>query len=72
MEEENSECSSCGSGCSEKTKSAEDLIRDIINLISVYKEEEKEGVSTRIDPETAKELVAKLEEVAKAVGGICE
>jgi len=66
------ECAACGSECSEKTKSAEDLIRDLVNLINVYKGEEKEGTTTKIDPETADELVAKLEEVAKAVGGICE
>ena len=59
--------------CSEEgTKSAEDSIRDVVNLINVYKEEEKEGVTTRIDPATADELVAKLEELAKKVGGICQ
>lgn len=63
-------CTTC---CSpEATKGAEDLIRDLINLISVKKEEEVEGVSTRIEPATADELIAKLEELAKAVGNVCE
>ena len=55
----------------EATKSAEDLIRDLVNMISVMKEEEKEGVTTRVDPEAANELTAKLEELAKKVGEIC-
>ena len=58
--------------CAEATKSAEDMIRDVINLISVKKAEEKEGTSTCINPETADELTAKLEELAKKVGGICQ
>ena len=40
-------------------------VRDLINLINVYKEEEKQDVTTRIDPATAEELVAKLEELVK-------
>lgn len=55
----------------EATKSAEDMIRDLVNLINVMKEEEVEGVTTKIQPAAADELVAKLEEVAKAVGEIC-
>ncbi len=54
------------------TKNAEDLIRDLINLIAVYKKEEMQDATTRIDPKTAKELVAKLEKIAKAVGSACE
>lgn len=54
------------------TKNAEDLIRDLINLITVYKKEEMQDVTTRIDPKTAKELVAKLEKIAKVVGLACE
>lgn len=65
LKSHNCSCSSAG------TKLAEDMVRDLINLISVYKEEEKEGVSTRIDPETAEELVKKLEKIAKKVGEIC-
>ncbi len=63
------------SGCSccsvSGSRSAEDLIRDLVNLINVYKNEEMEDVTTRIDPATAKELVKKLEELAKKVGDIC-
>lgn len=59
----------CSTGA---TKSAEDLIRDLINLINVYKKEETQDVSTRIEPKTAKELVNKLEQIAKKVGNICE
>ncbi|PIZ51212.1 hypothetical protein COY27_04265 [Candidatus Woesearchaeota archaeon CG_4_10_14_0_2_um_filter_33_13] len=59
-------------GCSKKVSTAtEDQIRDLINLIMVYKSEEVLGVSTRIEPKTAKELVKKLEELAKSVGKIC-
>lgn len=61
-------CSCCSISGS---RSAEDLIRDLINLINVYKNEEAEDVTTRIDPATAKELAAKLEEIAKKVGTIC-
>lgn len=62
----------CGCGCSPKgPKSAEDLIRDLINLVAVYREEEKEDVTTRIDPATAKELTKKLEELAKKIGSDC-
>lgn len=56
----------------EATKSAEDLIRDIVNLINVMKEEEVEGVTTKILPAAAEELVGKLEELAKKVGEICK
>jgi hypothetical protein len=59
-------------GCStDCTKSAEDLIRDLINLIQVYKEEEMQDVTTRIEANTAEILTAKLEEIAKKVGEIC-
>lgn len=43
----------------------------MINLIDTYKNEEIEDVTPRIDRATAKELVKKLEELAKKVGGIC-
>ncbi len=59
--------------CSPKSvKSAEDLVRDLINLVAVYQEEEKEDVTTRIDPVTAKELTKKLGELAKKVGSSCQ
>ena len=50
------------------TQATEDKIRDLINLINVYKEEEKQDVTTRIDPATADELCAKLGELAGMVG----
>jgi len=65
------EAMSCGCSVSE-SKNTEDMIRDLVNLINVYKEEEKEGVSTRIDQTTAEELVAKLKEIAEKVGVICK
>ena len=46
---------------------ATELLRDLINLIAVYKEEELQDVTTRIDPDTADELVKKLEQLAKAL-----
>lgn len=51
-------------------KAVEDMIRDIINLVNVMKEEEiqVEGGATKISPEAADQLVAKLEELAKKVG----
>ncbi|MBU0457004.1 MAG: hypothetical protein ABH824_02265 [Nanoarchaeota archaeon] len=58
--------------CSCDCHGPEDKIRDLINLINVYKEEEKEGVTTKIDPKTAKELVKELEKLAVIVGNICE
>ena len=46
-------------GCStDCTKSAEDMIRDLINLIAVYKEEEMQDVTTRIEVNTAEILSA--------------
>ena len=70
-EESKEETPTCG--CSiEETKRAEDLIRDLINLVCVYKEEEKQDVTTKIDPDTAEELNAKLEELAKKVGDVCK
>ena len=46
---------------------AMELLRDVINLIAVYKEEEMRDVTTRIDPDTADELTKKLEQLAKAL-----
>lgn len=68
-EEAPAEETSC---CSpEATKSAEDMVRDLVNMINVMKEEEVEGVTTKVQPEAADELVAKLEELAKKVSEIC-
>ncbi len=46
---------------------AAELLRDVINLLAVYKKEEKRGVTTRIDPDTADELKEKLEQLASAL-----
>ncbi len=46
---------------------ATELLRDTINLIAVYKKEAKRDVTTRIDPDTADELMEKLEQVGKAL-----
>ncbi len=49
----------------------EDEIRDLINLISVWKGEEVQDVTTRIEPKTAKVLVSKLSKLARDVGEYC-
>ncbi len=46
---------------------AAEILRDVINLIAVYKKEAKRDATTRIDPDTADELIAKLEQLAKAL-----
>ena len=43
---------------------ATELLRDLMNLIAVYKKEEMQDVTTRIDPDTADELTKKLEQLA--------
>ena len=53
----------CGCCSKEGSKGAEDLVRDLINLVAVYKEEEREGVTTRMDSDTAEILIAKLKEI---------
>lgn len=49
------------------TLKAAELLREVLNLIAVYKKEAKRDVTTRIDPDTADELMEKLEQVAKAL-----
>jgi len=49
------------------TLKATELLRDTINLIAVYKKEAKRDVTTRIDPDTADELMEKLGQLAKAL-----
>tara|TARA_Y100000310_G_scaffold170659_1_gene170825 strand:+ start:457 stop:744 length:288 start_codon:yes stop_codon:yes gene_type:complete len=49
----------------EEAKSGPDMIRDILNFVAVKKEEEKEGTTTCIDPETAEKLGCMLENLAK-------
>ncbi len=51
-------------------KAAEDMIRELINLINVMKEEEVqvEGGATKIHPEAAKQLVAALRKLARKIG----
>ena len=51
-----------------ETKEIENMIRDLINLVNVRKEEEVQGATQKIEDETAKELVEKLEAVAQAIG----
>ncbi|MBU0470330.1 MAG: hypothetical protein KKA62_06190 [Nanoarchaeota archaeon] len=62
------ECSCCSD---DALKEVENQLRDLINLVAVYKEEEKQDVTTKIDPATAEELVAKLKDLAKAMGFVC-
>ena len=49
------------------TIKATELLRDVINLIAVYKKEAKQDVNTRIDQDTADELMERLEWLAKAL-----
>ena len=49
------------------TLKATELLRDMMNLIAIYKNEAKMDVTTRIDPDTADELTEKLEQLAKAL-----
>ncbi|MBI2125678.1 hypothetical protein HYU08_03935 [Candidatus Woesearchaeota archaeon] len=49
------------------TLKATELLREVLNLIAVYKKEAKRDVTTRIDPDTAEELTKKLEQLAKAL-----
>ncbi len=69
--EEEAPAEACECCSPEATKSAEDMVRDLVNMVNVMKEEEVEGVTTRVQPEAADELVAKLEELAKKVSEIC-
>lgn len=46
---------------------ATEILREIMNLIAVYKREAKRDATTRIDPDTADELTEKLEQLAKAL-----
>ena len=48
-------------------KEAENKIRDLINLVSVYNEEEVDGVK-QISDDVAEELKEKLLELAKLIG----
>ena len=49
------------------TLKATEILRDVLNLIAVYKKEAQRDVTTRIDPDTADELTEKLEQLAKAL-----
>ncbi|MDP3698533.1 MAG: hypothetical protein Q8R47_03020 [Nanoarchaeota archaeon] len=49
------------------TLKAAELLREVLNLIAVYKREAKRDVTTRIDPDTADELAEKLGQLAKAL-----
>lgn len=49
------------------TIKAVELLRETMNLIAVYKKEAMRDVTTRIDPDTADELMEKLQQVAKSL-----
>ncbi len=49
------------------TLKATEILREVLNLIAVYKKEAKRDVTTRIDPDTADELTEKLEQLARAL-----
>ena len=46
---------------------ATEILRDVINLIAVYKKEACRDATTRIDPDTADELMEKLEQLGKSL-----
>jgi len=52
----------------EEIKEVEGMIRDIINLVNVKKEEEIQGATQKIEDETAKMLDEKLSALAKKIG----
>jgi hypothetical protein len=54
----------------EQIKEAEDSIRDLINWIEVWNLEEVQDGTKKIEDETVNELKAKLEEIARKVGGM--
>ncbi len=56
----------------EEAKSGPDMIRDILNFVAVKKEEEKQDVTTCIDPETADKLACMLEELVKKAAECCD
>jgi hypothetical protein len=49
------------------TVKAVELLRETMNLIAVYKKEAMRDATTRIDPDTADELMEKLQQVAKSL-----
>jgi intracellular sulfur oxidation DsrE/DsrF family protein len=50
-------------------KKAENQIRDLINLVKVYNEEEIEaGEGKKIEDDTAEELIDKLRNIAETIG----
>jgi len=53
-----------------KIKDAENSVRDIINWIKVWNLEEVQDEVKKIDDEIVKELVAKLEKLAKKISGM--
>jgi len=46
-------------------KEAENKIRDLINLISVYNNEEEQDAGKKIEDSVASELKQKLQEIAQ-------
>ena len=54
----------------EQIKEAEDSIRDLINWVEVWNLEEVQDGTKKIEDETVNELKAKLEEIARKVGGM--
>jgi len=62
-------CGCCSLG---QSKNTEDQIRDLINLVKVYSKEEIQDVTTRIDSDTADELIIRLRLLAKNVGKVCK
>ncbi len=46
-------------------KEAENKIRDLINLVSIYNNEEEQDAGKKIEDEAASELKEKLQEIAQ-------
>ncbi len=53
-----------------KLKELNDKIRDLINTVEVYNEEEVEAEGKEIEDNAAKDLKTKLQELAQFVGTI--
>ena len=58
----------CAYGSEEDLKTIENDIRDLINWVEVWNEEEKEGGTKKIENEEAKKINEKLRAIATKLG----
>ncbi|MBD3249430.1 hypothetical protein GF336_05270 [Candidatus Woesearchaeota archaeon] len=52
----------------ESLKEVENKLRDLMNWVKVFQEEEEEGATQKIEDETAKQLMDKIQEISKTLG----